>query len=70
MIEVGRGFRLSVEERQALCAAEVTLNGERAKVSGAQRAFARVTQIASGLSAEWSWGAVARVVAAGGGFRS
>jgi hypothetical protein len=57
-------------DRYALCEATVTLNGQRAKVSGAGLDYARVTDVATGLSAEWSWEAVARVVANGGAFTS
>lgn len=58
------------DQRQTLCAAQVTLNGQPARVSGALRDFARVTDTRTGLSAEWSWAAVARVVAKGGAFQS
>lgn len=49
--------------RRALCAQAVTLNGEPAVISGALHRFATVTSLASGLSAEWSWAAVQRVIA-------
>ncbi len=58
------------EDRFALCAEKITLNGRPAKISGAGRPFARVTDSQTGLSAEWSWRAVARIVAKGGQFRS
>jgi hypothetical protein len=57
--------------RQALCATSgVTLNGQPARITGAGLEYARVTEIRSGLSAEWPWHAVARVVARGGRFES
>lgn len=57
-------------ERQALCEAVVTLNGNPGRVSGAGCDFARVTDTTTGLSAQWSWQAVARVIAKGGAFTS
>lgn len=48
--------------RRDLCRAKVTLNGERASVSGWHKAFATVTDYATNLSAQWSWDAVAHVV--------
>lgn len=53
---------MTLDEKQALCEAEVTLNGDRARVSGAQLRFARVTQLESGLGAEWAWETVAHIV--------
>lgn len=49
--------------RRALCERPVTLNGEPAVISGALRRFATVTSLVTGLSAEWSWAAVQRVIA-------
>jgi hypothetical protein len=53
---------------QELCAAEVTLNGNPAIISGHRLSFAKVTDLTTGLSAEWSWTAVRRIVANGGAF--
>ena len=53
---------LTEDQRRALCAAKVTLNGQPAAVSGWRAAHARVTDYATGLGAEWSWDAVAHVV--------
>lgn len=47
----------------------VTLNGKPARVSGYRLDFARVTD-AAGLSAEWSWSAVERILAKGGAFHA
>lgn len=58
------------DERLTLCGAVVTLNGQRAKISGALRDFAVVTDHKTGLSAEWAWPTVARIVANGGAFKS
>jgi hypothetical protein len=58
------------EQRRELCAAEVTLNGKRARITGAKREFARVTVLPDGPGYEWAWETVARIVAAGGQFRS
>lgn len=57
-------------DRYALTAAKVTLNGQPAKVTGALNDYAKVTQIESGLSCEWAWETVARIVANGGRFFS
>jgi hypothetical protein len=57
-------------KRLNLTGAKVTLNGEPAKIGGIYRRFATVTQLKSGLSAEWSWEAVERIVAKGGDFKS
>lgn len=61
---------ITPEQREELVAAEVTLNGNRAKIGGTRNDFATVTDITTRLSAEWSWDAVARVVANGGRFTS
>jgi hypothetical protein len=58
------------DKRMELCMTKVTLNGVRARVSGIQNSFATVTQFGTGLSAEWSWEAVERIVAKGGDFKS
>jgi hypothetical protein len=60
----------TLDGRRELCAARVTLNGEPAAISGARHDYAMVRQLASGLGAEWAWPTVARIVAAGGEFRS
>jgi hypothetical protein len=57
-------------QRRELCEAKVTLNGKPATIAGYSLPFAHVTEIDSGLSAEWSWTAVALVVSRGGDFRS
>lgn len=56
-----------IETRQELCQAKVTLNGQAAKITGYGNRFATVTDKATRLSAQWSWEAVERVVASGGG---
>ena len=60
----------SLERRYELIAADVTLNGEPAVISGVFMRFATVRQRRSGLSAEWAWSTVERVVSNGGAFRS
>lgn len=43
-------------ERQIVCAMrDLTINGNPAKVSGWNNQYAKVTDITTGLSAEWSW---------------
>jgi uncharacterized membrane protein YjfL (UPF0719 family) len=60
----------SKDQRRELCSADVTLNGEPAVISGYSLPFAHVTQLRTGLSAEWAWATVALVVSRGGDFRS
>jgi hypothetical protein len=62
--------RAALDTRRELCGARVTLNGEPAMISGASRDFANVTQLGTGLSCEWAWSTVARIVAKGGEFKS
>jgi len=57
-------------QRIELCEAKVTLNGEPAVIAGYSLPFAHVTQLKSGLTAEWAWSTVALVVSRGGDFRS
>jgi hypothetical protein len=60
-----------LEKRRGFCEADVTLNGERARISGARNPFATVTDLKSHLSAEWSWEAVERIINESNGmFRS
>lgn len=61
---------VTLDTRHELCATPVTLNGNRARISGALLPFARVTDTTTRLSAEWAWETVARVVANGGRFES
>lgn len=60
---------VGLAERRELCAAEVTLNGEPAIISGALMDFARVTNPRTHESYQWAWGSVRRVVANGGQFK-
>jgi hypothetical protein len=53
--------------REAFASVNVTLNGEPAKICGFDNPFATVAQIPSGLSADWSWSAVGRIVDNHGG---
>jgi len=50
------------DARRELCVGTVTLNGNRAVVGGFKNDFATVTDMTTGLSAEWSWSAVAVVI--------
>jgi len=54
----------------ALCGGGVTLNGNRATVSGYRNDFATVTDLVTGLSGEWAWQSVGRIRANGGAFNS
>lgn len=57
-------------DKLKLCSMPATLNGLRAAVSGVRAPFAKVTQISTGLSVEFSWPAAARIIAKGGDFQS
>ncbi|QFG12161.1 Hypothetical Protein OBI_RACECAR_33 [Arthrobacter phage Racecar] len=59
-----------LEKRRELVAAKVTLNGERAVIGGVRNAFATVTSLESGLSCEWAWETVERIVKRDGKFKS
>jgi len=47
-----------LNQRRDLCALEVTLDGRRAKISGAANNFATVHRFDDGLTIEYSWSAV------------
>lgn len=61
---------MPLAQKRALCDAEVTLNGERATISGCLNDFATVTQLPNGLRAEFAWQTVERIVNNGGNFRA
>jgi len=70
---------IAQERRQGFCADSlarcrsrnpVTLNGRPAVIRGAFQDFATVEQEREGLGCEYSWPAVARVMAKGGAFQS
>ena len=62
---------ITTEQKYELISARVTLDGKPAKISGARMQFATVATLdASGAAVEFSWQAVARIVAAGGKFKS
>lgn len=62
--EARRAWRLALADKP------VTLNGAQARITGINKPFATVTQLATGLSAEWSWEAVERIVNRDGKFQS
>ena len=57
-----RMWQAMVDERRALCAVPVTLNGHPARVIGAHRDFATVVDLTTGLGADWAWATVAHVI--------
>lgn len=62
---------IGMAQRVGFCArSDITLNGEPARIVGPRNQFARVQIRASGLSAEWSWDAVAHVCGRDGAFKS
>lgn len=60
---------MTTDERRALCAAEVTINGKPAAIGGVMLDYPVVTALDGSVSAEWAWETVARIVAAGGSFK-
>ena len=58
---------VTYEQRKEIMAQPVTLNGKPATVSGGMTKFAVIRQLGGGLSFEWSWSAVARIVKNKGG---
>ena len=61
---------VDIDTRHRLCDTPVTLDGAPATVSGARNDFATVRLRSTGLSAEWAWETVARIVERGGDFHS
>jgi len=62
---------LTRAKRQALTETRVTLDGKPAIILGAHRDFATIAQIPAGLSYEWNWDTVKRIVETKNGeFRS
>jgi hypothetical protein len=57
-------------DRHKLVLATVTLNGNRARISGIRNDFATVTDSKTGLACEFAWPTVERIVLAGGAFKS
>ena len=58
------------EARLSYCAMPCTLDGVEAVIMGARNPFGTVSRRDNGLGADWSWQAIARVMAKGGAFRS
>lgn len=55
---------IPLSERMTLCEdGSVTINGNRARISGYGCKFAKITDLTSGLSCEFAWPTVAYVVA-------
>ena len=61
---------MTLADKRELCTAEVTLDDRRARITGARNAFAMVVTLPDGPGYEYAWSTVARVVAAGGAFKS
>lgn len=60
---------MTYDEKRNLTAADVTLDGEPARICGAKLRFA-VVRSDSGRQVEYAWPTVARIVAASGDFRT
>ena len=63
-------IRSSYIDRHSLVLATVTLNGNRARISGIRNDYATVTDSATGMAVEFAWPTAERVVAKGGAFQS
>ena len=61
---------IQVVSRERLCALPCTLNGRPARVWGIKEPFARVEDKETGLSCEFAWETVHRVMSNGGRFKS
>lgn len=64
--EIPLQFKIDLVNRSKGC----TLNGNPAVVSGYNLDFAKVTDLITGLSAEWAWPTVERILNNGGNFKS
>jgi hypothetical protein len=61
----------TLDQRRYLCGAAVTLDGTRARITGAHNRFATVAAWPDGVRrCEFAWATVARIVARGGAFKS
>ena len=58
------------ERRLELCSAKVTLNGNRAVIGGASNQFATIHDLITGMSVEFAWPTVDRIVKRDGKFKS
>ena len=61
-------MEVPIELRRDLARREVFLDGQPARIVGAQLAFARVITLDGSRSAEWAWRSVAKICAEGGWF--
>lgn len=53
---------LTLEDRRTFCAIPVTLDGKRAKISGARNKFATVHAFADNSQGNWAWETVWAIV--------
>lgn len=65
-----RAEPMPYDEREKLVGRACTLNGEPAIIVGWRKPFATVRQVRTGLSAEWAWPTVERILERGGRFES
>ena len=62
---------MTLEAKRDICNEKVTINGNRAKITGYNQPFATVTDLTTGLSAQWAWATALRVIVMSDGrFRS
>jgi len=61
---------LSLEQKRDLCQTIVTLDGQAARICGAQNQYATVRQLKSALSCEYTWDAVELICKRDGRFKS
>lgn len=58
------------ERLDLVCVKGLTIDGDRAAIGGVRNDFATVSNLRTNASHEFSWEAVARIVAKGGAFKS
>jgi len=60
--------RLTLDQRRQLCQVRVTLNGQPAKISGAQNEYATVSTLGGTTQYQWAWSTVEYVCSRDGRF--
>lgn len=61
---------MTQKERDSLRGVSVTLDGCPAVIQGFKNPFGTIAALPDGPEVQWSWGAIRRIVAAGGHFTS
>jgi hypothetical protein len=53
---------MKIERKRELMAREITINGERAVITGIHEQFPRVESLRGAISAEFAWPTIERVI--------